>query len=79
MRSVDFQPLGLAGIYIDRETGGGCNSRDAENEWFMTVIIIELVIVLVGLALAAVLFYRIPTFAKGRYAFFYVRKHDIVD
>ena len=61
MRSVDFQSLGVAGIYIDRETGGGCNSQDAEGEWFMTLIIIEFVIVLVGLAVTAVLFYRIPT------------------
>ena len=61
MRSVDFQPLGVAGIYIDRETGGGCNSQDAEGVRFMTLIIIEFVIVLVGLAVTAVLFYRIPT------------------
>ena len=61
MRSVDFQSFGVAGIYIDRETGGGCNSKDSEGVRLMTLIIIEFVIVLVGLAVTAVLFYRIPT------------------
>ena len=61
MRSVDFQPLGVAGIYIDWETCGGCNSQNAEGGWFMTLILIEFVIVLVGLAVTAILFYRIPT------------------
>jgi 4,4'-diaponeurosporenoate glycosyltransferase len=57
---VDFQPLGVTGIYIDRETGGGCNSQDAEGVRFMTINIIEFTIVLAGLVVTAILFYRIP-------------------
>lgn len=60
MRPMDLQSLWASGFYINRQARRGYGAKKAERQNDMILIVIEFVVVLIGLAITPMLFYRFP-------------------